>query len=128
MNTPKIFHRSIESELLTGSAFRGGRQHDGFVDNFKKCSTLYLGDPEYDLTQYFTDVTRRSNYPQLVEDDVENRLTRHDDEEYIYGGKIRRTVKKNTTGRRNKRKLTRSKTVKRKINGCDGCDNVISMC
>jgi hypothetical protein len=25
-----------------------------------------------------------------VEDDVENRLTRHDDEEYIYGGKIRR--------------------------------------
>jgi hypothetical protein len=25
-----------------------------------------------------------SNYPQLVEDDVENRLTRHDDEEYIW--------------------------------------------
>jgi hypothetical protein len=66
----------IESELLTGSAFRGGRQHDGFVDNFKNLFNALFGrDPEYDLTQYFTDVTRRSNYPQLVEDDVENRLT-----------------------------------------------------
>jgi hypothetical protein len=44
----------------------------------------FIWDPEYDLTQYFTDVSQRSNYPQLVEDDVENRLTRHDDEEYIW--------------------------------------------
>jgi predicted ATPase len=50
----------IESELLTGSAFRGGRQHDRFVDNFKNLFNALFGrDPEYDLTQYFTDVTRR---------------------------------------------------------------------
>jgi hypothetical protein len=61
MNTQDI-SLPIESELLTGSAFRGGRQHDGFVDNFKICSTLWA-DPEYDLTQYFTDVTRRVAIP-----------------------------------------------------------------
>jgi hypothetical protein len=58
MNTPRYFFTD-RVWIINGSAFRGGRQH-GFVDNFKNLFNALFGrDPEYDLTQYFTDVTRR---------------------------------------------------------------------
>jgi hypothetical protein len=62
MNTPKIF-LLIESELLTGQLSAVDDSTTGSLIILKSVQRFLGRDPEYDLTQYFTDVTRRVTIP-----------------------------------------------------------------